>query len=84
MPANRVEAAESPKTHRMLKQHRPAEVSKEQQDLYYGALDTVLQGTTMLGVRGLNIEEYLAKFIHRRAVNRSFPWAKRTDPYDRG
>jgi len=68
----------------MLKPHHPQPASKAQQDLFFGTLDTSLQGTRMLGVRGLDLEKYIGEFINRRAVKRSFPWAKRTDPYDRG
>lgn len=71
--------------YKMLKRYHPDAPPKERaekQDLYYGHLDTSLQGTKMLGVSGLNVEELIANFIQRRLVDKAFPWQRRRkDPY---
>ncbi len=46
-------------------------------DLFYGNLNTTLQGTKMLGVKGLNLELYIAQFIKRCLVDRPYPWTSR-------
>ena len=69
--------------HALYSVHHDETVPKEQRTLLYTTLDTSLQGTSMLGQK-LNLEELTAWFIGLRAAKRSFPWAKRTDPYDRG
>lgn len=48
-----------------------------QQDLFFAALDTKLQGTKMLGVQGINVESGIVGFIDRRLVQRTFAWAAR-------
>jgi pimeloyl-ACP methyl ester carboxylesterase len=58
----------------------PAERAQKQ-DLFYGTLDTSLQGTKMLGVKGLNLEQHIIRFIYLRAVQRRLPWAERKNPY---
>jgi len=69
----------------MLKRYHPDLPPKEaekKQDLYYGTLETKLQGTKMLGVGGLGLEELIATFIQRRLVAQGFPWQHRTkDPH---
>ena len=45
--------------------------------LFYIPIKTSLQGTKMLGVRALNIEPRIAKFIELRLVNQNFPWKDR-------
>jgi len=70
----------------MLKIHHPepSEAERaEKKDLFYGALNTKLQGTRMLG-QDLNLEKHIAHFILLRVVNRPFPWVEHRDPYDRG
>ena len=73
--------------HTMLKRYHPDPPPKErakEQDLYYGTLDTSLQGTKMLGVSGLNLGGLIAEFVRRRLVDRPFPWQHRTkDPHVR-
>jgi pimeloyl-ACP methyl ester carboxylesterase len=68
----------------MLKRFHPTPPAKEQaekQDLYYGTLDTELQGADLLGQR-LNVEGLIFEFIRRRLVNQSYPWQRRTkDPH---
>ncbi len=64
----------------VLKRHFPD--VKVEKDLFYGALDTSLQGTKMLGARGLNLEQTIGKFIDLRLVRRALPWkARQMDPY---
>jgi pimeloyl-ACP methyl ester carboxylesterase len=69
----------------MLKRYHPDPPEKEaekKQDLYYGTLETSLQGTKMLGVSGLGLEEFIGTFIQRRLVDQGFPWQQRTrDPH---
>ncbi len=72
--------------HTMLKRYHPDPPEKDRakkQDLYYGTLDTSLQGTRMLGKR-LGLEGYIETFIDRRLVAQPFPWQRRTkDPHAR-
>lgn len=79
----RKEVGEAKQLQRMLKPFHP-EVAEEEratkQDLFYGALDTSLQGTQMLG-KNLGLEKHIASFIELRVAKRSFPWAERRDPY---
>ena len=76
--------SDAKRLHRMLKPHHPdppADEAGEHRSLFADALDTTLQGTKMLGVRGLNLEQRIAWFIEARLVKRSFPWAERKNPY---
>jgi hypothetical protein len=69
----------------MFRHHHPDPPAKEKakkQDLYYEPMATSLQGTKILGIREFNLEEYIALFIQRRLVDRSFSWAKRENPYE--
>jgi alpha-beta hydrolase superfamily lysophospholipase len=54
-----------------------SELPAEKRDLFFGELETKLQGTKMLGVRGLNIEAVIARFIELRLVQPDYPWVKR-------
>jgi pimeloyl-ACP methyl ester carboxylesterase len=45
--------------------------------LFFGKLNTSLQGTRLLGVQGLNVEEAISRFIELRLVKQDFPWRKR-------
>lgn len=76
-------ARDAKRLHTMLKPFHPAppENQREQQDLFYGLLDTSLKGTKMLGVKGLNLERHIIGFIDLRAVRRDFSWAERKNPY---
>ena len=70
--------------HSMLQPLHPTPSEDERaakQDLFYGALDTSLQGTKLLGVQSLGLEKTIAQFIHYRAANRPFQWSERTNPY---
>ena len=70
--------------HRMLK-HYHVDLSSDtppaEKDLLYGTLDTSLQGTKMLGVKTLDLDRHILRFIENRAVKRAFRWAQRTNPY---
>jgi len=55
----------------------PTAVEADKRDLFFGQLPTKLQGTKMLGVRGLNLEQAIAKFIELRLVKQQYPWYKR-------
>lgn len=46
-------------------------------DLFHGNLNTKLQGMKMLGVKGLNLEHYIAQFIKRCLVDQPYPWKSR-------
>jgi alpha-beta hydrolase superfamily lysophospholipase len=68
--------------HAMLKRYHEPPLGDDQQDLYYGTLDTKLQGTKMLGKSGLNLEGLISEFIRRRLVEQGYPWQKRLkDPH---
>lgn len=56
--------------------HRKPE-KPEDRDLFLGLMDTSLQGTKMLGVKGLNVERLIAEFIELRLVKQNFPWRMR-------
>ena len=59
--------------------HRdPPPGKPDQRDLFYAPLETSLQGTKMLDVKGLNLAWYIAQFIDRRLVKQSFPWKDRS------
>jgi hypothetical protein len=45
--------------------------------LFFAELPTKLQGTKILGVKSLRLEEFIATFIKFRAVNQSYPWYQR-------
>lgn len=71
----------------MIKPHRPdppASRAAEERDLFYGELDTALQGTDMLG-QGVKLEQFIAQFINLRLVKApkasTFEWAERRRPH---
>jgi pimeloyl-ACP methyl ester carboxylesterase len=72
----------------MLERYHPEPPPKDREkelDLFYGWLDTSLQGTKMLGASGLGLDELIANFIKQRLVDRPFPWQPRTkDPHVQG
>lgn len=77
--------SEARRLHKMLKPFHPdppAAREAEERDLFYQTLETSLQGTKMLGIKGLNLEQRIAWFIELRLVKRSFSWAPRKNPYD--
>ncbi len=73
--------------HTMLKRYHPDPPEKnreKEQDLYYGTLDTKLQGTRILDASGLDLQGFIGEFINRRLVQQQFPWQTRTrDPHVR-
>ena len=76
--------ADANRVQKMLKRYHPEPAENERaekKDLFYGTLETKLQGTKMLGAN-LDLEKHIIKFIELRAVNRPFPWSRRVkDPY---
>lgn len=72
--------ADSRRLHNMVKRFHPdpATVDAEQRDLYFVQLSTKLQGTKILGVKALHLEEAIGKFVELRAVNRPYPWYSRS------
>ena len=56
----------------------PENAEADQIDLLFGQPPTKLQGTKMLGVRGLNLEREIGRFIELRLVKQPYPWYKRT------
>ncbi len=78
---------EAKRIYEMVKPHRPDPPTgraAEQRDLFYGELDTALQGTDMLG-QGVKLEQFIAQFINLRLVKapkaRTFEWAERRRPH---
>lgn len=70
------EVADAKRVNAVLKPFHPdppPEEATEKQDLFFGRLDTKLQGTKMLGVRALNLERSIARFIELRLTTKSFP-----------
>jgi len=79
---------EARRLHLMFKRYHPdppPEKKADEQDLFYGRLDTTLQGTKILGAKGLNLDKYIAQFIYRRLVAsreaETFAWQERKVPY---
>jgi len=72
--------ADSRRLHNMVKRFHtdPTTVDAAQRDLYFAQLPTKLQGTKILGIKALNLEEYIGKFIELRAVDQSYPWYSRS------
>ena len=75
-------AEEAKRIHNIFKRYHPEppkeqNLTKEQklnlQDLFYGPLETKLQGSKMLGVRGLNVDRAIAQFIDLRLVKQNRP-----------
>ncbi len=52
----------------------------DRQDLFLDGIGTTLQGTKILGERGLNLEQHIAKFIELRLLKKNYPWRDRTSP----
>ncbi|MBN2476488.1 MAG: alpha/beta fold hydrolase [Pirellulales bacterium] len=78
--------SEAKRLHTMFERFHPDPPPGEktpEKDLFYGTLDTKLQGTKLLGAK-LNLEKHIAQFIQLRLENRAIPWSKRVkDPYAR-
>ena len=73
---------EANRVHNVLKKYHvdPEKLEPEDRDkidLFYIQAPTKLQGTKMLGVRGLRVEWAIARFIELRLVNQDYPWYQR-------
>jgi pimeloyl-ACP methyl ester carboxylesterase len=71
----------------VAKYHKqPAGADKETKTLFLGPLSTKLQGTALLGVKDLDVEEHIATFIYYRLAKpeqaRKYPWGKLTIPHE--
>lgn len=57
----------------------PDEEKAERQDLFFGRLDTALQGSKLLMAKGLKVEKMVDQFITYRLVNKAkeYPWKER-------
>ena len=55
----------------------PETAELDQRDLFFGEPPTKLEGTKMLGVKGLNLEPAIARFIELRLVDKPYPWYRR-------
>jgi pimeloyl-ACP methyl ester carboxylesterase len=68
------------------KYHKKSGTDKEAKTLDFKPLATNLQGTAMLGVKGLGVEDSIAEFIHYRLVKpeqaRKYPWAQLIIPHE--
>ncbi len=80
-------AQDARRLHAMLEPFHPApsgDADARGRDLFLGMLNTSLQGTTLLEIKGLNLERHISKFIEVCLTTKSVPWQKRTnDPYAR-
>jgi hypothetical protein len=54
----------------------------ERKDLFFVTPETSLQGTKMLGVKSLSIEQKIVDFIELRLVKKAFPWSERKNKFD--
>lgn len=68
--------AQARRLYKLVKRDQ-SDLPPEKKDLFFGELETKLQGTKMLGVPGLNLEAFIAQFIERRLVKQDYPWIKR-------
>ncbi len=59
----------------------PKASETKKRGLFLMTLDTDSQGTRMLGMKGLNLAQWIAKFIEKRLLGRSLPWGERKKPY---
>ena len=70
----------------VAKYHRKSGTAKETKTLFLGPLNTNLQGTAMLGVKELGIEDHIATFIYYRLAKpeqaRKYTWGKLTIPHE--
>jgi alpha-beta hydrolase superfamily lysophospholipase len=70
--------------YKMFKRHHPdppPDKSTQLKDLFFGKLNTSLQGTKMLGVKSLRLEGFIAKFIDMRLVKQNIPWKAREEAF---
>lgn len=71
--------ADARRVYNLLKRFHvdPDSAEADQLDLLFGQPPTKLQGTKMLGVRGLNLEREIGLFIELRLLKQAYPWYKR-------
>lgn len=72
-------AADARRIFGILEKSRPKldELPPAERNLFFGQLATSLQGTRLLGVQGLNLEDAILRFIEMRLVKQNYPWQKR-------
>jgi pimeloyl-ACP methyl ester carboxylesterase len=68
--------SEAKRIHRLVKREE-SELPVDKRTLFYFEMDTKLQGAKMLGIKGLNVEPVIARFVELRMVNQDYPWLKR-------
>jgi len=69
--------SQAQRIHTMLARFHPVPAEGEEakyQTLFFKGLDTKAQGAKLLGVRGLDVEGRIKKFIEIRLVNQDYPW----------
>jgi pimeloyl-ACP methyl ester carboxylesterase len=74
--------SEANRVHNVLKKFHvdPEKLEPEERDkidLFFIKAPTKLQGTKMLGVRGLRVEWAIARFIELRLTSQDYPWYQR-------
>jgi pimeloyl-ACP methyl ester carboxylesterase len=76
--------SDAQRLHKMLESYHndPYPRGQTVEDLFYGTLDTSLQGTKILGHDRLDLEGLIVSFIDKRLVKQQFPWQRRMkDPH---
>lgn len=68
--------SDAKRIYNVLKRFHPDEEGLEK-DLFLGEIPTKLQGTKMLGVRGLNLDRPIGAFIERSVAKKNYPWRQR-------
>jgi len=76
------EAREASRLFATLKRYHPDADAEKTADrtLFHIPLETSLQGTKMLDVKGLLLNDIIAQFVQLRLVEQNFPWKKRDKP----
>ena len=72
--------ADANRVNNLLERFRlnPDDIPRDQRNLFFGQLPTSLQGTKMLGVEELKLEDAISQFISFRVGNKEFPWRQRS------
>ncbi len=76
---------EAQRIHRVLEPYHPEpppERVRQDKDLFLQVLQTNLQGTKLITVRGLDVPATIAQFIQLRLVNQPYPWSERQTLFD--
>jgi len=71
---------EAKRLHSTFKKFHPDSGKNGDKSLFYGALKTSLQGTKLLSVESLRVNEIVARFIDLRLAKQRIPWKKRVPP----